>query len=115
VVIVFVNMAGPILYFLVGRDDRPVEPTAPGPGAMPGWGSPHDPPIAPPPTGSPAPRPSAVSAVSPGPASAVAELATVAARGLPATLVAAAFHRRQRYPAVLAGPLSRSPSPSCLT
>jgi ABC-2 type transport system ATP-binding protein len=45
VVIVFVNLFGPILYFLVGRDDGPVEPQAPGPGAMPGWGSPHDPPI----------------------------------------------------------------------
>jgi ABC-2 type transport system ATP-binding protein len=46
VVIVFVNILGPILYFLVGREEGPVEPTAPGPGAMPGWGSPHDPPIA---------------------------------------------------------------------
>jgi ABC-2 type transport system ATP-binding protein len=45
VVIVFVSMIGPILYFLVGREDGPVEPTAPGPGAMPGWGSPHDPPL----------------------------------------------------------------------
>ena len=45
VIIVFVSMIGPILYFLVGREDGPVEPQAPGPGAMPGWGSPHDPPI----------------------------------------------------------------------
>ncbi len=44
-IIVFVNFIGPILYFLVGREDGPVEPQAPGPGAMPGWGSPHDPPI----------------------------------------------------------------------
>ena len=45
VIIVFVSMIGPILYFLVGREEGPVEPQAPGPGAMPGWGSPHDPPI----------------------------------------------------------------------
>src|SRR4051812_26619607 len=44
VIIVFVNLIGPILYFLVGRDDRPVD-VEPGPGAVPGWGSPHDPPI----------------------------------------------------------------------
>jgi ABC-2 type transport system ATP-binding protein len=44
-VIVFVNGIGPILYFLVGRVDGPVEDDASGPGA-PGWGSPHDPPIA---------------------------------------------------------------------
>ena len=44
-IIVFVNLLGPILYFLVGRDESPVEPRAPGPGAVPGWGSPHDPPI----------------------------------------------------------------------
>ncbi len=54
VIIVFVNLIGPILYFLVGREEGPVEPQAPGPGAMPGWGSPHDPPIvAPPPTSAP--------------------------------------------------------------
>ncbi|MCJ7709208.1 MAG: ATP-binding cassette domain-containing protein [Chloroflexi bacterium] len=44
-IIVFVNLLGPILYFLVGRDEAPSEPRAPGPGAVPGWGSPHDPPI----------------------------------------------------------------------
>ena len=44
-IIVFVNMIGPILYFLVGRVDGPVGDEASGPGA-PGWGSPHDPPIA---------------------------------------------------------------------
>src|SRR4051812_30238807 len=44
VIIVFVNLIGPILYFLVGRDDRPVD-VQPGPGGVPGWGSPHDPPI----------------------------------------------------------------------
>jgi ABC-2 type transport system ATP-binding protein len=44
VIIVFLNLIGPILYFLIGREEGPVEDT-PGPGAMPGWGSPHDPPI----------------------------------------------------------------------
>ena len=55
VIIVFVSLIGPILYFLVGRADGPVEPQAPGPGAMPGWGSPHDPPIVAP--VAPSPRP----------------------------------------------------------
>ncbi len=45
VVIVFVSMIGPILYFLLGREEGRVEPPAAGPGAMPGWGSPHDPPL----------------------------------------------------------------------
>jgi ABC-2 type transport system ATP-binding protein len=45
VIIVFVNLIGPILYFLVGRVDGPPEETSPGHGAAPGWGSPHDPPI----------------------------------------------------------------------
>ncbi len=44
VIIVFANLIGPILYFLVGRQEGPID-EAPGPGAMPGWGSPHDPPI----------------------------------------------------------------------
>jgi ABC-2 type transport system ATP-binding protein len=44
VIIVFVSWFGPILYFLIGREDGPID-DAPGPGAMPGWGSPHDPPI----------------------------------------------------------------------
>lgn len=46
VIIVFVNLLGPILYFLIGREEGPA-PDASGPGAMPGWGSPHDPPLAP--------------------------------------------------------------------
>jgi ABC-2 type transport system ATP-binding protein len=45
-VIVFVNLIGPILYFLVGRLDGPPEDASPAPGAAPGWGSPHDPPVA---------------------------------------------------------------------
>jgi ABC-2 type transport system ATP-binding protein len=60
VVIVFVSMIGPILYFLAGREEGPVEPVEPGPGAMPGWGSPHDPPIV-------APTTSAIPAASPAP------------------------------------------------
>src|SRR5215203_528923 len=46
VIIVFVNLIGPILYFLVGRVEGIPEDTAPAPGAVPGWGSPHDPPVA---------------------------------------------------------------------
>jgi ABC-2 type transport system ATP-binding protein len=46
VIIVFVNLVGPILYFLVGRVDGVPEDTSPAPGAVPGWGSPHDPPVA---------------------------------------------------------------------
>ncbi|HEY5629104.1 MAG TPA: ATP-binding cassette domain-containing protein, partial [Candidatus Limnocylindrales bacterium] len=48
VIIVFVNLLGPILYFLVGREEGPID-TTPGPGALPGWGSPYDPPIVAPP------------------------------------------------------------------
>jgi ABC-2 type transport system ATP-binding protein len=44
IIIVFVNVIGPILYFLVGREEGVPEEHEPGPGAMPGWGSPHDPP-----------------------------------------------------------------------
>jgi ABC-2 type transport system ATP-binding protein len=65
VIIVFVSMIGPILYFLVGREDGPVEPQAPGPGAMPGWGSPHDPPIVAPVV--PSPRPDVAPASAPPP------------------------------------------------
>jgi len=54
VIIVFVNFIGPILYFFVGRLDGPPETQAPGPGAMPGWGSPHDPPLVTTPSGAPA-------------------------------------------------------------
>ncbi len=45
IIIVFVNLFGPILYFLMGRVDAPVEPVEPGRDTMPGWGSPHDPPL----------------------------------------------------------------------
>jgi ABC-2 type transport system ATP-binding protein len=44
IVIVVVNLAGPIVYFLAGRDDRPVQPAhpaaPPGPGAITGWQAP---------------------------------------------------------------------------
>jgi ABC-2 type transport system ATP-binding protein len=41
-VIVLVNLVGPIAYFLAGRDERPVEPAPapPGPGAIGGWQAP---------------------------------------------------------------------------
>jgi ABC-2 type transport system ATP-binding protein len=44
-IIVFINGFGPIIYFLFGRVEGVAEPREPGPGAVPGWGSPHDPPI----------------------------------------------------------------------
>ena len=44
-VIVFINGFGPIIYLLFGRVEGVAEPREPGPGAVPGWGSPHDPPI----------------------------------------------------------------------
>lgn len=44
-IIVFINGFGPIIYFLFGRVEGLEEPREPGPGAVPGWGSPHDPPI----------------------------------------------------------------------
>lgn len=69
VVIVFVSMIGPILYFLIGREDGPVDTQAPGPGAMPGWGSPNDPPLIMTRPGV-HPEPPAVSAGTPAPASA---------------------------------------------
>ena len=41
-IIVFVNLIGPVLYLLVGRDESvPTDEVRPG--GMPGWGSPHDP------------------------------------------------------------------------
>ena len=45
-IIVFVNLIGPIVYFLIGRDERPIETHTAKTGGMPGWGSPHDPPPA---------------------------------------------------------------------
>ena len=43
VIIVFVNLIGPVLYLLVGRDERPPDEDERPPLGMPGWGSPHDP------------------------------------------------------------------------
>ena len=45
VIIVFVSLLGPVLYFLAGRVDAPPSASGPADDAMPGWGSPHDPPI----------------------------------------------------------------------
>ena len=75
VIIVFVNMVGPILYFLVGRVEGPPDDVEPGPGAVPGWGSPHDPPIvAGPAAGKPAPGgPADVAAGTPGQRPAIVE------------------------------------------
>ncbi len=87
-VIVFVSMIGPILYFLVGREEGPVEPVQPGPGAMPGWGSPHDPPlvagVAPTdasPAGEPAARLAAPPAALPVEGAAATRVETPAPRG----------------------------------
>ncbi len=45
-IIVFVNLIGPLLYLLLGRDESvPTDEVRPG--GMPGWGSPHDPKPAP--------------------------------------------------------------------
>ncbi len=60
VIIILVNVIGPVLYFLVGRVDGPPPDEAPAPGAVPGWGSPHDPPIA-----SPAGRAAVIDAAGP--------------------------------------------------
>jgi ABC-2 type transport system ATP-binding protein len=78
-IIVFVNLIGPIIYLLAGRDDRPVEPQAPGPGAMPGWGSPHDPPIVVGPQ-------AGAAAPSPGTSGQAAPLPTIAAAAGPAVI-----------------------------
>ena len=86
VIIVFVNVIGPILYFLVGRVDGSPEPMAPAPGAMPGWGSPHDPPVAgadaadTPRTAAPA-APGAASGAATPPPPAAADHGVVAAAG----------------------------------
>ena len=91
VIIVFVSMIGPILYFLVGREDGPVEPRPPGPGAMPGWGSPHDPPIAGP--SAPAPVPEAPT---PGPLTALRPTASAPSVAGPSAIVIDALTKR--YP-----------------
>ena len=66
-IIVFINLFGPIIYFLFGRVEGVAEPREPGPGAVPGWGSPHDPPIVVgPDAGQPAPGGPADVASAPG-------------------------------------------------
>ena len=88
VIIVFVNLFGPILYFLVGRDEGPVD-DAPGPGAMPGWGSPHDPPIAGP----------SLAAVEEAASAAERTMAEARARALPDAPPAIVLERlTRRYP-----------------
>ncbi len=88
-VIVFINGFGPIIYLLFGRVDGVPEPKAPGPGAVPGWGSPHDPPIVVgPQAGQPAPGgPADVAAQAAAPtAGRTGELALPAAAALPSPL-----------------------------
>jgi ABC-2 type transport system ATP-binding protein len=60
IIILFLNGIGPIVYFLVGRVDAPAGDEAPGPGGVPGWGSPHDPPIARPTNPASAPVPARI-------------------------------------------------------
>jgi ABC-2 type transport system ATP-binding protein len=106
VIILFLNGIGPILYLLIGRVDGPPEDEAPGPGAMPGWGSPHDPPIvlqpastAPVPAPVAAPVPAAVAdpVLAPAPLS---SLSTGRAPDGPPAIRIEALTRR--YPGVLA-------------
>ncbi len=106
-VIVFVNMIGPILYFLFGRVDAPVEDEAPGPAAMPGWGSPHDPPIilpgaAPAVRVDPAPAPPLAHdpAVSPSSFTASPPVAAKSLSDAPPAIVIEGLTRR--YPGVIA-------------
>ncbi len=99
VVIVFVSMIGPILYFLAGREEGPVEPVEPGPGAMPGWGSPHDPPIVTPTT-------SATATASPVTAAGDSTVAVPAA--LVASPAAAGEPASGRPPAIATEPVAPS-------
>jgi ABC-2 type transport system ATP-binding protein len=62
-IILFLNGIGPLVYLLAGRVDAPAE-EVPWPG-QPGWGSPHDPPIAAPPAGTPVQPEAQVSPVIP--------------------------------------------------
>jgi ABC-2 type transport system ATP-binding protein len=109
VIIVFVNVIGPILYLLVGRVDGPPEEQAPGPGAMPGWGSPHDPPIATSPAPAPPASPGAIPAVAaPIPAAIAAPVALAVAAAPPVIrtpdgpLAIRIEALTRRYPGVLA-------------
>jgi ABC-2 type transport system ATP-binding protein len=90
VIIVLVNVIGPILYFLVGRVDGPPPSEAAAPDAVPGWGSPHDPPVA------------AVPAAAAVPATAVPALASPA-RGADTTSAPAS----DAPPAITIGGLTR--------
>jgi ABC-2 type transport system ATP-binding protein len=110
VIIVFVNVIGPILYLLVGRVEGVPDDGAAAPGAMPGWGSPHDPPVATPgastpgastPVG-PAPTVPVMSAVPDRavPPSVAAALRTIPAQDGPSAIRIEGLTRR--YPGVLA-------------
>lgn len=107
-IIVFVNVIGPILYFLVGRVDTPVHDAEPGqaPAPAPGWGSPHDPPLVVPGTvpvaaTHPAPLPATSPPLATSPTSAMspARVSTDAA-DVPAAIVVDGLTRR--YPGVVA-------------
>jgi ABC-2 type transport system ATP-binding protein len=108
VVIVFVSLIGPILYFLAGREEGPPEPQAPGPGAMPGWGSPHDPPIvsppARPPGATPAGQEATPGAVTPGTATPAFPPATVRPAAVPPATA----------PPVAAAPATSASAPSAI-
>jgi ABC-2 type transport system ATP-binding protein len=78
VVIVFVNLIGPILYLLIGREDGVAAPPVQGAGAMPGWGSPHDPPFVKRPDGSALPSGTATSAPGSSAAALIAAAAPIA-------------------------------------
>ncbi len=92
-IIVFVNVIGPILYFLIGRVDVPVGDAEPGQAAAPGWGSPHDPPLV---------VPGTVPAVTPlaAPPATSPALAAKAPSDAPAAIVVEGLTRR--YPGVVA-------------
>jgi ABC-2 type transport system ATP-binding protein len=101
VIIVFVNMIGPIVYFLFGRVDRPEEPQAPW---APGWGSPHDPPIAGAedtrPASPPLPGPAMPAAAAPAVAATAVDItaADIPAEGTPGRAAIRITGLSKRYP-----------------
>ena len=104
-IIVFVNVIGPILYLLAGRVEGAPEDEAPAPGAMPGWGSPHDPPIAMPGASTPVGPALAGPAMPAVPAQAVAAPVDAALHAMPARDGPPAIRIEgltRRYPGVLA-------------
>lgn len=104
-IIVFVNVIGPILYLLAGRVEGAPEDETPAPGAMPGWGSPHDPPVATPGASMPAGPAPAVPVLPAVPAQAVAPPVAAALRAMPARDGPPAIRIEgltRRYPGILA-------------